>query len=512
MSIPDADLFSFEEAEKIFSVDDLSRMIKQMLEGNPHFRDIRVRGEVSNFHHQYSSGHMYFTLKSPRSQIKCASFRGMNRRFSFIPKNGMKLIVTGSVNVYEARGNYQIIVKDVRHDGMGDLHAEFERLKAKLKNEGLFEDEHKQPIPLFPKRIGVSSGAGSAALHDIFKVIGRRYPAAGLVVVPTIVQGVNAEASIIRALRMLNSLGNLDLIILARGGGSLEDLWAFNLESVAREVFASKTPVITGIGHQTDFTLCDFVSDMRAPTPSVAAEMAVPDSSELFSRVRDLKRSAVNLVARKIEGAAIKFGMYDDHILMKDPGRLLFRYLENHGDMHERLIRTSDISRERRAERLRYMNESILYRKPLANVERKRASLMQLVFEMNLYFGHRHQNVCERLKIYTAAVFRSSPADRLKRMDGDVKKHAKRLVAEVRTAQRYRGKSVEKYSMLVSSLSPLNVMDRGYALVLNTEGRLISDASQVSVGDDLKIRLRSSALRARVKDKEAEIDDGIINA
>ncbi len=503
--IQSINLDNFMQTERIFSVNEITRMIKSVIEDSDQLRDVGVRGEITNFYFQQSAGHMYFDLKSKDAKIKCVSFRGMNRNFNFMPANGMKVIVRGYVTIYEVRGEYQIMVKEIRHDGVGNLHEEYEKLKAKLKAEGLFEDENKLPIPLYPKRIGVASGAESAALHDIIKIINRRYPAVELFVIPTIVQGLYAKASIISSMEMLNSLDNLDVIILARGGGSLEDLWAFNLEPVVRSVFNSRVPVITGIGHQTDFTLCDFVSDMRAPTPSTAAEMAVPDRSQLLGRLKELERAAVSNMKNRVEKGKFRLDSQKSHILLRDPGRLLSGRIQHHDELNSRLNRTGDIMLRGYAARLKAYDRSVAFQRPFDRIKRLKGNLAQLFFELDIYFGNRFAASRDMCDLYTKAVYRNSPTEILTRLAERVERTDHRLQKNINLNINNRKKAVQNGSVLLNSLSPERVLDRGYALVLDSDGHVINEAENTNIGDIIEVRLRSSKLLGEVKDKELDI-------
>ena len=260
----------------VLSVSQVNTYIKAILDEIPPIQNIYVSGEISNFKHYYQSGHMYFTLKDERSQLKAVMFSSDNYKLRFRPENGMKVICFGQVGVYERDGVYQLYVRDIQPKGTGELQIAYEQLKSKLENEGLFDELHKKPIPKYPSRIGVATSNMGAAVEDIKNVISRRYPLCEIVIVPTVVQGDAAGPDIVRSVKMLDSM-NVDTIILGRGGGSIEDLWAFNTEEVARAVFNCRTPVISAVGHETDYTICDFVADMRAPTPSAAAELAVPN-------------------------------------------------------------------------------------------------------------------------------------------------------------------------------------------------------------------------------------------
>ncbi|VVB68351.1 Exodeoxyribonuclease 7 large subunit [Candidatus Norongarragalina meridionalis] len=290
--------------ERIFSVGRLTRTIKETLESNSDLREIWVRGEISNLTY-HLSGHVYFTLKDENSQIKCTMWKSNASNLKFKLASGGKTIVRGSVEVYEPRGEYQLIVKEAYEDGLGDLHKRFLLLKEKLSKEGLFAEEHKKRIPKFPKTIGVITSPTGAVFHDICNVISRRFPHVRILLVPAKVQGDDGAQSIVAAIHTANGIKEIDLIILARGGGSLEDLWCFNEESVARAVYSSEIPIVSGIGHETDFTIADFVSDKRAPTPSAAAEIIVPDAmrieTELQQYADKLVRGLQNFVSLRSE-------------------------------------------------------------------------------------------------------------------------------------------------------------------------------------------------------------------
>lgn len=277
----------------VFSVLQLNEYIKDLLESEPQLAAVTVKGEISNFIH-HRSGHMYFTLKDEDSQIKAVMFRGANMRLTFRPENGQKVVVMGQVSVYPAGGQYQLYVGTMRPDGIGDLYQAYEKLKKQLTEEGLFDERHKKPLPAFPQKIGVITSANGAAVRDIMNVVGRRCPMAQLLLYPAQVQGAGTDSSLIRGLDYFETQGDIDVIIIGRGGGSLEDLWGFNSERLARRIFEMNTPVISAVGHETDFTICDFVSDKRAPTPSAAAEIAVPDLRVLRQRLDDASDRAVS--------------------------------------------------------------------------------------------------------------------------------------------------------------------------------------------------------------------------
>lgn len=289
---------------RVATVSQINGYVKKIIDHNLILNNVWVKGEISNFKH-HTSGHMYITLKDEGGVLKAVMFRGAASALNFLPKDGMKVRARGRISVYEAGGSYQLYIEEMRQEGIGDLYIAYEKLKKQLEEEGLFDESHKKPIPGFPKTVGVATASTGAAVRDIINVISRRYPVAKIVLYPTLVQGDGAKESIVSAIRYFNKTESVDTLIIGRGGGSIEDLWAFNEEIVARAIFDSKIPIISAVGHETDFTIADFVSDLRAPTPSAAAEIAVPSIIELGSQISVLEARSLRAVNRKIEGARL---------------------------------------------------------------------------------------------------------------------------------------------------------------------------------------------------------------
>lgn len=285
---------------KIITVSQLNYYVKSLMENDAHLNNIIVTGEISNLTDHYSSGHIYFSLKDDKSVIRAVMFAGSARSLKFKPEEGMKVIAVGRVSLYEKTGSYQFYVEGMQPDGIGELTLAYEQLKKKLEAKGIFAAEHKKPIPKFPKTVGVITSPTGAVIRDIQNVISRRYPHVEITLFPVLVQGENAAPQLINAVNLFNEYDLADVIIIGRGGGSIEDLWPFNDENLAYAIYASNIPVISAVGHETDFTICDFVSDLRAPTPSAAAELAVPDREELLSYYRSQKQYISSLVDSKI--------------------------------------------------------------------------------------------------------------------------------------------------------------------------------------------------------------------
>lgn len=288
------------EQRKTYSVSEVNKYVKMLFESDNLLNSISVRGEITNFKAHYT-GHYYFTLKDESSTIKCVMFKGYAQYIKFKPADGMKVVINGQVSCFERDGVYQIYCKSMSPEGLGDLYLAYEQLKEKLSKEGLFDDIHKKQIPFLPQRVGVITSRTGAVIRDIINVSTRRYPNVNLLVYPAAVQGVNVATTVIDGIRTFNKLNNVDVIIIARGGGSFEDLFGFNDESLAREIFASKIPIVSAVGHETDFTICDFVSDLRAPTPSAAAELVYPEYSELVNRIQVGKNRTIIGIKHYIE-------------------------------------------------------------------------------------------------------------------------------------------------------------------------------------------------------------------
>jgi exodeoxyribonuclease VII large subunit len=322
------DLFSNINA---LTVSELTRQIKLTLEEN--FSEISVIGEISNFK-AHVSGHWYFNLKDSNSVISCTMWKGLNNYVFFTPQDGMKIIVTGRITVYPPRGSYQIDVRSMKPAGVGELQAAFEMLKRKLADEGLFDEAHKKPIPELPKKIGIVTAKDGAAFQDMISVAERRFPLVELVIAPAQVQGSGAAESIVESLKLLNKQKDIDVIIVARGGGSIEDLWAFNEEIVAREIFDSKIPVITGIGHEVDFTIADLVADLRAPTPSAAMEIATPDKNDFFAFIDEFSYNS----SEKLESLCKENELKINRILNSYGFRFPADLVKKHAQLTDSLI------------------------------------------------------------------------------------------------------------------------------------------------------------------------------
>lgn len=303
----------------ILSVSQLNFYVRSLLDGDSNLASLFVSGEISNLSDQYRSGHIYFTLKDEKAAVKCVVFASFASRLKFIPQNGMKVIVRGKASLYEAGGQYQLYIEDMQPDGAGALAVAFAQCKERLEKAGLFDASHKKTLPKLPRKIGVITSPTGAAVKDIQNILNRRFPMAEILLCPVLVQGDMAAGQIRRALRYLDRTHLCDVIIIARGGGSAEDLWAFNDELLAREIYRTQTPVISAVGHETDFTICDFVADLRAPTPSAAAELAVPDASQLQMALLDQFIAMRRMAEQKVWEAKSRLHTLAEKDVMRNP-------------------------------------------------------------------------------------------------------------------------------------------------------------------------------------------------
>lgn len=318
------------------TVSELNGLIKNIFDTNRLLTSVTVKGEISNFTN-HRSGHLYFSIKDAEGQIKAVMFRYAAQSLKFLPENGMKVIVHGSVSVYTRDGTYQLYVNSIQPDGLGALYVAYEQLKAKLEAEGLFDAYHKKSIPQFPKKIGVITSPTGAAVRDIINVIGRRYPLCDIYIYPALVQGEGAESSLCCGVEYFNKSRLVDTVIIGRGGGSIEDLWAFNSERLARMIYNSDVPIISAVGHETDFTICDFVSDLRAPTPSAAAELSCPDVRELLLRV-DLSSTRLdNALKRLVENGRDRLAFITEKEIFAHPEMIFGEWYRRLGDVKNSL-------------------------------------------------------------------------------------------------------------------------------------------------------------------------------
>lgn len=431
----------------VFSVEQLNLQIKQLLEGE--FGTIFIQGEISNFK-PHTSGHFYFSLKDSRSQITAVMFRGHNSKLKFKPHDGLEVIVRGRISVYEPRGNYQILCEGMEPVGAGALQKAFEQLKEKLRLEGLFESTRKKQIPSLPRHVAIVTSPTGAAIRDILNILKRRAPSLAVTIVPSIVQGDAAVESLCKSMMLAQQLKDVDVIIVGRGGGSIEDMWCFNSEKLARIIADCKIPVISAVGHEIDFTIADFVADLRAPTPSAAAELVSKSNLELIERLKTLGKVLNFTIQKKLN--------------------LSLSQLQ--------LISRSLVDPQKKLEDLALRNDDLMTRLNLA---------------VGNYFSHRRSD----LKMLSHRI--KSPQEVLSSKTSQLKLIENKLSNRIQSKLEMQKAKLQKGISLLNTLSPLSVVERGYAIVTMNK-QVVKDSLQIKIGESVEIRLAKGSAVAEIKE------------
>lgn len=434
------------------SVTEVTRHIKRSFEADELLRDVWIRGELSNVK-KHSRGHLYFTLKDDQSRMQSVMFAGNNRFLHFVPEDGMNVLIRGEVTVYEPYGQYQLYAKEMQPDGIGNLYLAFEQLKEKLALDGLFSDEHKRTLPRYPEHIGVITSPTGAVIRDIVMTLRRRYPAVKMTLLPAIVQGEDAAPSVARAIKQANASRLFDVLIVGRGGGSIEELWAFNEEIVARAIYESHIPIISAVGHETDFTIADFVADVRAATPTAAAEIAVPDITEVERRLIEGRRRMARAIQKRCEGLR--------HQLSRLEKSYAFRY-------PKQLVQ----QKQQELDRL---------------IESLESSLHSIVITRKNQF-EQAEKALQRLHPQSLII---EAKERLQLSEKNLAKSSRMIVTEHK----------QLFSQLIAkldALSPLKVMDRGYSLAYTKDEQLVKSVEQLENGDEMKVQVKDGVIHCHV--------------
>ena len=441
-----------DETRLVYSVSQITREIRKCL--NHNFQTIWVNGEITN-NTKASSGHMYFSLKDENTQIQCVMFNSHNKNLSFEMANGLNVIVFGKVEVYPARGTLQIIVESAEPAGIGNLQLKFEQLKEKLINEGLFDAKNKKDIPNCPQKIGIITSHSGAALQDTLTTLKKRYAQIEIIIYPSVIQGINAVDEINKQLEVANLRKEVDVLLLIRGGGSTEDLQAFNEEKVARAIFASQIPIVSGIGHETDFTIADFVSDYRAPTPTAAAVKVSPDINVHLNLLKEMHIGMNKLIHNHINNLAVELSTLKKHLYQTHPTNLINDRNQQLDSMHRQL---------------------------------------NLSIHNTLYICRKEFEHNETLLLYNA------PINRINNTNHRLDLIAYRINSILKTTLISYRKTIDNYEFKLKSFNPNAVLQRGFALVRNQDGDIITSSKNVKLGQKIDIRLANGKLKALVND------------
>ena len=433
---------------QVFSVSDLNRQAKQLLEVS--FPAVWVEGELSNLARP-NSGHWYFTLKDSKAQVRCAMFRGSNIKVRLQPNEGMQVLIRARVSLYEGRGDYQLIAEHMEEAGAGALQKAFEQLKNRLAAEGLFAEEHKQPLPKMPTHIAVVTSPSGAAIRDILTVFRRRFPALAITIFPTMVQGNEAAPQIVKALQQAQQLNNVDAIIVGRGGGSIEDLWPFNEESVARAIYACQIPVVSAVGHEVDFTIADFVADHRAPTPSAAAEILSPNQIELHNTLLGYQQRLAHLIQQRL----VREAQHLQHLSnrLRHPGERLREQGQRLDDLEIRL----------------------------------RQAMRQNLQQASLRLAQQQSQLSQH-----------NPASTLRQINTLQQQLAERLAQAMRANLKQLQQTLAAKAGELDAYSPLATLHRGYSITSTPDGHIITRSDQLADGDIIETRLSQGVVNSRV--------------
>lgn len=438
-------------SDPYLSVKALTKYIKKKFDADPHLRDVYVKGELSNVK-IHTSGHIYFTLKDSSARLPAVMFAANARSVKFKPESGMTVLIRGDVTVYEASGQYQLYAQSMQPDGIGDYYLAFEQLKEKLSKEGFFHASHKKALPRFPEKIAVVTAPTGAAVRDIIITLNRRYPMAKVTIFPTLVQGEQATRSIVQSIQAANG-SDFDVMIVGRGGGSIEDLWAFNEEAVARAIFDSRIPVISAVGHETDTTIADFVADLRAATPTAAAELAVPSRADLLEKVINQQSSMYRIISNVLER--------EKTALRKLTTSMPFAYPDR------------------------------LYRPFIERVERAEESLQREIFQQMNRSRERFANLERQLA-------NRIPLQRIKQSQADTAQLQKRLAQSAHININNNKMKLSSAIRTLDALSPLKLMERGYTIPYK-DGMVVKSIHQVMAGDELTVTMQDGKVEATVK-------------
>ena len=438
---------TLQQTGEIYSVSQLNREVKYLLEGS--FPSIWVEGEISNFAAP-GSGHWYFSLKDSHAQVKCAMFKPHNRQLGFQVKDGMQVLIKARVSLYEGRGDFQLIVEFLEEAGEGKLRKAFEALKKRLSEAGLFDSAHKKPLPAIPRCIGIITSPTGAAIRDILHILKRRFPCVPVVIYPTLVQGDSAAPTIVQAIQLANSRKESDVLILARGGGSLEDLWPFNEEIVAHAIYKSEIPIVTGVGHEVDFTIADFVSDLRAPTPSAAAELTTPDKQELLNSLRQDNQQLVRLTKQQMQRLQENLTWMFKHLQQQHPKRRLRERAQQIDLLEMGLIR--------------------LQTKLFNDMKIKLQNLQTELFHLN-------------------------PLHSIREIKHQLSLHSQFLNNYATQSLNQQQQTIAALAAKLDALSPLATLKRGFAIATcGKDNHILQSAKEISVGDKILVKLRDGSL------------------
>lgn len=439
-------------SEKYYTITDINKYIKGKIDNDETLKSIYIKGEISNFK-RHSRGHCYLTLKDETSKISAVMFSFNATKLLFEPKDGDSVLIKGKISVYEPSGNYQVYIEEMKLDGVGDLYVQFERLKQTLAKEGLFSSLHKKKIPTFPKKIGIITAPTGAAVRDIITTINRRYPLATTLLFPSLVQGTGAKENIVKCIKQANNT-DIDVIILGRGGGSIEDLWAFNEEIVAREIYASNIPIISAVGHEIDFTISDFVADLRAPTPTAAAELAVPNKPDVIKGLNNLKDRINDNIKALILNKREKLNRFENNYILNNP---------------------------------------------LTIYEIKEQKLDNMIEKINYVINNKVNTKNNELNTITNKISSFDPLHLCKINKEKLNNYEEKIKNSFTNVFNNKKNTFKFITTKLELLNPISVLNKGYSITMK-DSKVIKDANTLRKNDNIKIKFKTGEIKAEVKE------------
>jgi len=498
LSLPDKhSTLAKRPVKDIYAVSRLVREARGVLEGS--FPLLWVEGEISNLA-MPGSGHIYFTLKDEAAQVRCAMFKGRNRQLRFIPENGMQVLLRVRVTLYEGRGEFQLVVEHMEEAGSGALQRAYEALKHRLGEAGLFDAAHKKPLPIMPKTIGVVSSPDGAAVHDILTVLKRRFPAVNVIIYPVAVQGTDSATQIAQAIALADQRQECDLLIVGRGGGSLEDLWSFNEEKVAQAIFACQLPIISAVGHEVDFTIADFVADVRAATPSAAAELAVPDAQQWLQKLQGHCRRLTLIMTHYLHNEQ----RHLQHLQrsLPQPKVVVHQQMQRLDRLEKQLHQSWQQGIKQHYQTLNYW--SVRLKHPQATIATQRYRLNLLQHRLRRIIGQQQDKLTKHQRDLHQRLQLRSPLPVLKQQQLQFGQLQTRLHHAMTQAMRVKQAYFQQQIRTLSAVSPLNTLERGYSITTDMTGEVLRCASSVKLGQSVQVQLQQGQLICKIEDTNHE--------
>ncbi len=487
--------------KEYLTVSSLTKYIKYKFDIDNNLKNVFLKGEISNFK-AHSTGHMYFSLKDEKSKINAIMFNFNAKKLNFKPQEGSKVLVVGKISVFEQTGAYQIYIDDMKEDGIGNLYVAFEKLKQDLQKEGLFDPKHKKPIPVFPKRVGVVTAPTGAAIRDILSTIKRRCNKTEVIVFPSLVQGENAKEDIVRNIKLAENY-NLDVLIVGRGGGSIEDLWPFNEEIVARAIFECSIPVISGTGHEVDFTIADFVADYRAETPTGAAEKAVPNLKDMINYFDQFKIRLNESMNKKIEHKKLKLENIKNSYVIKNPMMIIENKIQKLDIVNEKIITLLNQKMEKTINTFINLSQKVLYLSPYNKLNNYNVKLQNLNEKINLISNQIIKNNINKVNNIKQKIEYLNPINKIEKYKKELKNYNDNLNKNINHILLIKQNKFKIILEKIEILNPIAILGRGYSIT-KKDNKVLNSVHNIKVNDELNVKLKDGNVLVNVKEINGE--------